>query len=78
MLHSSNRVIFDVENEEELATEDHTVEYLMKLRAVSTIQGYVCALKDYYTSEKQAWPLDVALSLGTIIASYKRDEYLFK
>lgn len=81
MLHFSNSIVLCLENEEEVATEvGQTVESAMKLVAVSTIQGYVSALKDYYTSQKQDWPVDLAQSLATMIAGHERHvaRYVFK
>ena len=45
----------------------------MKLKATSTIQGYVSALRNYYRDEGVAWPDDLKDALSEILAGHSRD-----
>ena len=51
----------------------------MKLIATTTVQGYVSALKNYYSNEGVSWPDDLKEALNEFVAGHQRDNmYLLK
>lgn len=54
-------------------TPDNNGESKMSLKAVSTVQGYVSSLRNYYKTRNHIWPPDLSQALNEIVAGHKRD-----